>query len=141
MKLLQLLIESIKQKLAIYNNVESEDMEGEISRSAKDLGIPEYVIKDSLLRGKMVTLTDQMWSKLENTDSYDVKTLDDFIALSKQYGKDYKRIMDVDPKKLPPALVIEYKPGRYYLVGGNTRLMYHRVMGSTPKVILGKIQQ
>jgi len=137
MKLLHLLIESIRQKRIIYNIVQKEM--DEIDRTSRDLSIPKEVITDSFLRGKMVTLNDDIWSRLENTDSYDVDSEEDFIALAKQYGKNYKSIMQADLSKLPPALVLEYKPKRYYLVGGNTRLMYYRVKNKRPEVLIGKI--
>lgn len=110
----------------------------EIERTADDLGLPYDIVYNSLVNGKEVTLTDEIWSHLENTDSYDINSEEEAIELAQHYGKDYKSIMSAE--KTPPALILQYSPNKYYLIGGNTRLMFARAKGINPQVILGTIE-
>ena len=110
----------------------------EIERTADDLGLPYDVVYNSLVNGDEVTLTDEMWSRLENTDSYDIDSEEEAIKLAQYYGKDYKSILSAE--KTPPALILQYSPNKYYLIGGNTRLMFARAKGINPQVILGTIE-
>jgi len=110
----------------------------EIERTADDLGLPYDTVYNSLANGKEVTLADEMWSRLENTDSYDIDSEEEAIKLAQYYGKDYKSILSAE--KTPPALILQYSPDKYYLIGGNTRLMFARAKGINPQVILGTIE-
>jgi hypothetical protein len=110
----------------------------EIERTADDLGLPYDTVYNSLANGKEVTLTDEMWSRLENTDSYDIDSEEEAVKLAQYYGKDYKSILSAE--KTPPALILQYSPNKYYLIGGNTRLMFARAKGINPQVILGTIE-
>jgi hypothetical protein len=112
--------------------------EGEIERTAEDLGLPYDVVYNSLVNGNEVTLNDDMWSRLENTDSYDINSEEEAIKLAQYYGKDYQSIMSAE--KLPPALILQYSPNKFYLIGGNTRLMFARSKDINPQVILGTIE-
>jgi hypothetical protein len=110
----------------------------EIERTADELGLPYDIVYNSLVNGDEVTLTDEMWSRLENTDSYDIDSEEEAIKLAQYYGKDYKSILSAE--KTPPALILQYSPNKYYLIGGNTRLMFARAKGINPQVILGTIE-
>tara|TARA_A100001201_G_scaffold48974_1_gene48742 strand:+ start:218 stop:1060 length:843 start_codon:yes stop_codon:yes gene_type:complete len=74
---------------------------------------------------------------LENSDAGDILNLppedrmERAIELSKQYGKDYKRVIDGLKKnqKIPAPIVVKDSTGRLYLIGGNTRLMIGIAMG------------
>jgi hypothetical protein len=110
----------------------------EIERTADDLGLPYDTIYNSLASGKEVTLTDEIWSRLENTDSYDINSEEEAIELAQYYGKDYQSIMSAE--SLPPAIILQYSPNKFYLIAGNTRLMFARVKGINPQVILGTIE-
>ena len=110
----------------------------EIERTAEDLGLPFDVTYNAFVNGDEVTLTDEMWSRLENTDSYDINSEEEAIELARHYGKDIQSILSAE--KTPPALILQYSPNKYYLVGGNTRLMVARAKGINPQVILGTIE-
>ncbi len=139
MKLLYILAESIKTMFSKIDLIRDE--EDEIIRTAEDLGISSREVSIALLSGEKKPLTDDIWSKLENTDSYDIEDEEEFIRLAKEYGKDYQSIMAVENlAELPPALILEYEPGKFHLVAGNTRLMYFRLKGKTPQVIIGKLE-
>jgi hypothetical protein len=138
MKLLNILADYMETLLSRIDVIRKE--EGEIVRTAEDLGVSSREVSMALLSGEKKPLTDDIWSRLENTDSYDIQDEEEFIRLANQYGRDYKRIMAVeDLAELPPALILEYEPGKFLLVGGNTRLMYFRLKGETPEVIIGKL--
>ena len=53
------------------------------------------------------------------------------IELAKDYGKNYKRIIDGIKKKVefPPPLVVKDSKGKLYLLGGNSTLMLGVAMG------------
>ena len=110
----------------------------EIERTAEDLGLPFDVVYNSFVNGKEVTLNDDMWSRLENTDSYDINSEEEAIELARHYGKDIQSILAAE--KTPPALILQYSPNKYYLVGGNTRLMVARAKGINPQVILATVE-
>jgi hypothetical protein len=110
----------------------------EIERTAGELGLPYDVVYNSFVNGDEVTLTDEMWSRLENTDSYDINSEEEAIELAQYYGKDIQSILAAE--KTPPALILQYSPNKYYLVGGNTRLMVARAKGINPQVILATIE-
>jgi hypothetical protein len=98
----------------------------------------------------MEELTEQMWARLENSDSYDVAPGD--IEKVKSLLEEHDR--DLPPEKRRDLAVIEngFKQGlsmkapmilerndRLHLVSGNTRLMVSRAFGARPQVIIGKV--
>ena len=115
--------------------------ESEIERTAEQFNIPLEDLKYAFTAGNMVVLSDDIWSKLENSDSYDVTSLDDAIKLAKQYGKNWKPTLTAikDGTVMDPPMVLNYDKTHYYLVGGNTRLMFYKALGVTPKVLMAII--
>jgi hypothetical protein len=89
----------------------------------------------------MIILSDDIWSKLENSDSYEVTSLDDAIKLAKQYDKDWKPTLDAikNGTIIDPPMILNYDKTRYYLVGGNTRLMFYKALDIEPKVLLATL--
>jgi len=78
-----------------YESIVSAE-ESEIERAAQDFNVPIPDMRYAFVAGNMVVLSDDIWSKLENSDSYE-------------------------------------------LVGGNTRLMFSKALGKTPKVLMGTL--
>jgi len=113
--------------------------ESEIERTAEHFNIPIPDVRYAFTAGSMAVLSDNIWSKLENSDSYEVNSLDDAIKLAKEYGKDYKPTLDAikADKTINPPMVLNYDKDKYYLVGGNTRLMFYKALGKIPKVLMG----
>lgn len=76
-------------------------------------------------------------NSLENSDVSSILDLphedrmERAIELSKEYGRDYKRIIDglKRNERIPAPIVVRDKVGRLYLLGGNTRLMLGVAMG------------
>lgn len=139
----------------IKPNVDEED--GEIDRVSKELmgygeddTVPEkdndlYVQKYEKLRSDIENsepeeLTDEIWDKLENTDSTDIKYGDENAAkkLAKKYGKNIDSVLSAIDKgeKLPAPIILRKEDGTYTLVGGNTRLMSMKAKGVRPKAII-----
>lgn len=95
--------------------------ESEIERAAEVFNIPLEDLKYAFTAGGMIVLTDDIWSKLENTKSYDVK------------GK-YSGELPTDP-----ALVLNYDKNNYYLVSGEDTLRKFKAADQNPKVLLATI--
>jgi cytidyltransferase-like protein len=114
--------------------------ETEIERTAQDFNIPIPDVRYAFQAGSMAVLSDDIWSKLENSDSYEVNSLDDAIKLAKEYGKNWKPTLDAiknDDAVVSPPMVLNYDQDKYYLVAGNTRLMFYKALGKIPKVLMG----
>lgn len=113
-----------------------EDELGEFNRY--DLSRDEIAaIRDQFSQSNMVDLTEDIWSRLNNTDSYGVLDEDEVAALAQEYMKDWvsikERLEGGGPMDAPIVLLWD---GEYELIAGNTRLMLCRVMGITPQVLL-----
>ena len=99
-------------------------------------------IFNSFINAKEIDLTRDIWNKLENTESNEIKKGDmkRVLDLAKKYNKQ-------NPKELKVALVSgDYRRplilkfgDRYHLVAGNTRLSTAAALGMTPKVLIGKL--
>jgi cytidyltransferase-like protein len=114
---------------------------GEIDRTAQKFNVPINDLQYAFEAGRENILTDDVWSKLENSDSYQIKNLEQAIKLANKYKKDWRSIVRAiqDEKQLPLPLVLNYAKDKYYLVGGNTRLMFYKALGVQPIVLLGTI--
>jgi cytidyltransferase-like protein len=115
--------------------------ESEIERTADVFNIPLEDLKYAFTAGSMIILSDDIWSKLENSDSYEVTSLDDAIKAAKGYGKNWKPTLDAikNGTIVDPPMILNYDKTKYYLVGGNTRLMFYKALDKNPKVLLGVI--
>ena len=91
--------------------------------------------------GTEVVLSDDIWSKLENSKSYKMKTLDDAIQHSLKLGINPKIYIDhiKEGKDMPLPLVLCYGQDKYYLVGGEVVLSLYRALGSIPTVLQGTL--
>ena len=91
---------------------------------------------------KEQTLTDDVWPKLENTESNEIEKgdMEAVNNIAKMYHK-------TDPKKLIKAIksneyhrpLILKMGDRYILIAGNTRLCTAAAMGVNPMVFIGEI--
>jgi hypothetical protein len=113
----------------------------EIERTAQVFNIPLEDLKYAFIAGEMIILSDDIWSKLENTDSYNITSIEDAVKLANQYGKKWKSTLSAikNSEVLDPPMILNYDKDRYYLVGGNTRLMFYKALGIEPKVLLATI--
>lgn len=127
------------------------DIEGEmdeLQRVSQDLKRDEDIdiSVDELVKAfgksREQKLTNDVWSKLENTESNQIKRGEwsKVMDIAKNYNK-------TNPKKLKSAIesgnynrpLILDLGGRYILVAGNTRLSTAAAMGVTPMVFIARI--
>jgi hypothetical protein len=109
----------------------------EIQRTSKSLRIPLRKLIKAFFDGSMTVLSEEIWSKIKNTDSYN--THDEKLA--RTYANEYEKDIDSiyfaldEGTNLPMPIVL--KTGKiYYLIAGNTRLMAARSRGIRPFVFL-----
>lgn len=133
------------------DKVVKPDIEGEMDefqRISQDLRRDEKIdiSVEELVRAfeglKEETLTDDVWPKLENTESNEIEKGD--IEAVNDIAKMYHK---TDPKKLIKVIKSgEYRRplilkmgDRYILIAGNTRLCTAAALGINPKVFIGEI--
>lgn len=133
----------INDKEEYFKN-EMDEFERAVQDLSRDEGIDVSVkeVVDAFRDASEVTLTDDIWSKLENTESNEIKKGDikKVIELAKKYNKS-------NPMKLKKALKSGDYPrpmilkfgDRYHLVAGNTRLCTAAALGMKPQVLIGEI--
>ena len=105
-----------------------------------DISVEELVRSFDGLKEQ--TLTDNVWPKLENTESNEIEEGD--IEAVNDIAKMYNK---TNPKKLIRAIksgeyerpLILKMGDRYILIAGNTRLCTAAAMGVNPKVFIGEI--
>jgi len=137
-------VDEILNKKDDYIDGEMDEIERAVQDLSRD-GDLETTVEDVKLafhNGKEIDLTKDIWSKLENTESNEIKKgeMKKVEALAKQYNKSL-------PSELKKALLkgdygrpMILKFGdRYHLVAGNTRLCTAAALGITPKVLVAEI--
>lgn len=145
--------EIIRIKSIMFESYESideylQDELDELERAAQDLsrdGDYETSV-DNILKAfrkaKVSVLTDDIWNKLENTESNKIKKgeMDKVEDLAKQYNKTSPKTLANSIKKgdYEPPLILKFD-GRYHLVAGNTRLCTAAALGVNPRVIIGSL--
>ena len=122
------------------------EMEREVSENLLPQGTPEeqkQVALRMLSDFKNVPpqpLPDNIWSQLQNTDSYSIPVggFDQAKALADEYERDIGAIISMIQSNapLPPPQILRRPDGQYTLIGGNTRLMAFRALGIQPKVLV-----
>jgi hypothetical protein len=96
------------------------------------------VWKLMVTEGKLVTLSDDLWKRMENTDSWETDSLEKAETLALEYDKDLDVIVSglQEESEMPAPVVIIKPDGTPHLLGGNTRLMACKALGVRPKVWL-----
>ena len=122
-----------------YNYVQQN--RGKIEKVAAAFNFP---IEDMLFAfegGQEIVLTDDIWKELQNSKSYNMKSLDDAIAHALKIGINPKPYIEQikQKKDLPLPMVLRYSQNKYYLVGGEVILSIFRALGSIPTILLGTI--
>lgn len=91
---------------------------------------------------KEETLTNDIWNKLENTESNQIKKGDtkSVFDIAKMYGKTSPKILARSLKSgdYKRPLILKFGD-RYHLVAGNTRLCTAAAMGMNPMVFIAEI--
>jgi hypothetical protein len=110
-----------------------------IEKTSMVFNLPIPDIQYAFETGNEVVLSDEMWKNLENSKSYNIKSLDDAIQYSLKLGIDPKPYIDYikQGKDIPLPLVLNYGQGKNYLVGGEVILSLYRALGSIPTALQG----
>lgn len=133
------------------NTPHKPDVKGEmdeIQRVVQDIDRIDGVITDvesvikAFNKSEEETLTDEMWEKLEHTESNTIekgdwdKVNDIASRFNKTSPEKLKKAITSDEYNRP--LIIQFGE-RYRLVAGNTRLCTAAAMGISPKVFIARI--
>lgn len=125
-----------KRASSFWKKPRIEDESSELSRVAVEEGLSYDSLKRSFKHGVMRPLDRKIWEHLDNTDSLEVKSVDEAIALANNYGKNWEPIKAAfdNQTSLPAPIVLELNDGSITLVGGNTRLAFARAYHVKPEV-------
>lgn len=110
----------------------------------EDIEVSVDEIVKAFKNAKEETLSDDVWSSLENTESNEIEKgdMDAVMDIAKMYKKTNPKILVKSLKagdySRPLILNID---GRHILVAGNTRLSTAAAMGMNPKVFIGKVKK
>ncbi len=138
-----MLEEKPKQRPNIKGEMdELERVSQDLSRDeGVDVSVDELV--NAFKKSKEQTLPEEIWAKLENTESNQVKNgqMDLVKKIAKKFNK-------TDPETLAKSIksgeyrrpmIVKYDNDRYHLVAGNTRLCTAAALGIAPKVFIADI--
>jgi hypothetical protein len=137
-------IEKFLEEKEQYLEKEMEEIQRAVQELSRDEGL-EISVKDvveAFRNSNEVTLTDDIWSKLENTESNQVKKgeMNKVVEIAKKYDKTspyiLKKALMKDEYERP--LILKFGD-RYHLVAGNTRLSTAAAIGMKPQVIIAEI--
>ncbi|MCA9356905.1 hypothetical protein H6784_03400 [Candidatus Nomurabacteria bacterium] len=132
-----------------YPDIEHEVNEFErVSREFREDG--EFEIDSSVLmflahEGEMISLGEDVWSALENTESNmlqegDWQSVHKYSNPGGVQKRDWEELQGkFDAGTTLDAPIIMKFRNRYHLVSGNTRLMISRAKGIVPKVLLFEV--
>lgn len=119
---------------------------GEIDRVAKEFsagddGVYQKIMltfKNDFASSPLEPLTDEIWTVLENTESFHEVAPGDFDSVGKysESKRDWQTIAQKmrGANNMHAPIIFEIK-AKYHLVGGNTRLMVARALNARPWVI------
>lgn len=137
-----------KEVTFVFPNIDKE--RGEIGRVAQKYNPddPETFARQLYEKAResmLVGLTENMWSTLDNTDSFDIppkgwETVAEHIDYTNQQTGATRSWQDLKQKmeqgqELDAPIVLKYQD-KLHLVSGNTRLMVARALEKTPKILL-----
>ncbi len=139
--------DDIEKFLEMRNNYFEKEMD-EIQRAVQELSRDEGLdisvadVVEALRNSREVKLTDDIWSKLENTESNQIKKGDmkKVVEIAKKYNKTSPLVLKKSLLKddYDRPLILKFGD-RYHLVAGNTRLSTAAAIGMKPQVIIAEI--
>jgi hypothetical protein len=117
------------------------DNEDKIEAAAAHFNYPIPDLQYAFFLGKEVVLSDDIWSKLENSDSYKTKSLEDVIKKANELKINIKPYIDAikNDTELPFPLVFNYMPNKYYLVGGDVVLSLYKALNVIPVALMATL--
>jgi hypothetical protein len=112
-----------------------------INKAALVFNFPVTDLQLAFKGASDLVLTDDIWAKLENSNSYNIQTLGQALLYSKESKIDsvpyLKAIKNMEP--LPKPLILNYDNDKYYLVNGEFVLSLQKSLNLTPEVLVAII--
>jgi cytidyltransferase-like protein len=113
------------------------DNRSAIEKAAANFNLPIDDMEYAFNAGTPVVLGDDVWSKLQNTNSFNIENLEHAV----RYAHDRK--IKVKPyilaikkgEELPLPLMLNYGQDKYWLVAGEVVLALYRALKVTPTVL------
>lgn len=131
------------------NRPDLESEMDELQRVVQDLSRDENVnisveqLVKAFNNSKEETLTNDIWGKLENTESNEIQKGDTnaVMKIAQMYNKTSPKVLSraIIKGEYKRPLIIKFGE-RYHLVAGNTRLCTAAALGVSPKVFIARIE-
>jgi hypothetical protein len=117
------------------------DNEEKVEAAAQYFNYPISDLQYAFFLAKEVVVSDDIWKKLENSDSYNVTSLEEVIKLANKQGVDVIPYIKAikNEEQLPFPLIFNYNPDKYYLVGGNIVLSLYKVLNVIPVALMATL--
>jgi cytidyltransferase-like protein len=108
-----------------------------IEKAAAYFNLPIPDMEYAFNAGTPVVLGDDVWSKLQNTNSYSINNLEHAIRYAHDKGIKVKPYIEAikNGEELPLPLVLNYSQDKYYLVGGEVILALYKALKIIPTVL------
>ena len=108
-----------------------------IEKAAAYFNLPIPDMEYAFNAGTPVVLGDDIWSKLQNTNSYNIDNLEHAIRYAHDKRIKVKPYIDAikNGEELPLPLVLNYSQNKYYLVGGEVILALYKALKIIPTVL------
>jgi hypothetical protein len=130
---------AIKNSIFLQYEKPSLDFEmDELKRTSETLNIDFEELVKKFNESELSPLSDSDWQKMQNTDSYKIKSINSLMKLLKKYGRDANRLINIfnkiaNEKKIEAPMVLYMKNKKPYLIdpyliGGNTRLSVIKIL-------------
>lgn len=110
---------------------------GEFKRISSHFNISIVTLWFRFVCGHRTELSDEIWSRLHNTDSWETQTTEYADHAARQNNRDIVSLRQAfrDQKPMQMPVVIQ-RGEEYHLVSGNTRLMVCRSQSIRPQILL-----
>jgi hypothetical protein len=129
---------AIKPKF-IYPNIEDELLE--IESAALEYDLDKYELTKSAYKGRLSALNPTIWSKLKNTDSWQIGLSQEDVRRNASFrGKDVETTNRIisgmkSSQTFYAPIILKYRD-EFYCVAGNTRLMTAMSLKVVPSVYI-----
>ncbi len=142
--------ERFEKSETIFNFPNIEKELGEIERVAQKYSPQDpkdfvHAFYKKAEQGTLIDLTEEMWSTLDNTDSFDIprngweKVAEhiDYTNQGTETARSWEKLKQImeQGQELDAPIVLKHLD-ETHLVSGNTRLMVARALGKTPRILL-----
>ncbi len=131
-------IDKVSSKVAsVWNRPLLDEEKSDLLKLSESEGVDLNKLIEEFKSARMVSLGDETWSRLENTNSFNIKNIESARKVSKLSGDDVEPILQSlgNETSLPAPIVYQRDDGSVVLVCGNARLIAAKAMKITPKVI------